>query len=125
MSSDTTASFSEIAGGIVVSSTRLVPGFVAGRPAHDVPELTLDGVDTLELGRGSSTAVRRERRALSVELGDRWVSTPHLRLSHDHGDWQIEDLNAKNGFFLNGERVQHAELVDGDVIELGASFFVF
>jgi transcriptional regulator with AAA-type ATPase domain len=125
MSGDSTASFSEIAGGMIVSSARLIPGFVSGSPAHGLPELKLDGLDTLDLGRGTETTLHRERRALRVELADRWVSTPHLRLYRQHGDWQIEDCGAKNGFYLNGGRAQGSELVDGDVIELGASFFVF
>lgn len=125
MSSESTASFSEIVGGMMQSSTRLVPGFVSGSPAHGLGEIVLDGLDTIEIGRGGKNSIRRDRRTLTVELADRWVSTPHLSLSRDHGDWQIEDAGAKNGFYINGARFQRSELVDGDVVELGASFFVF
>jgi DNA-binding NtrC family response regulator len=42
------------------------------------------------------------------------------------GDWQLDDAGAKNGCYVNGARVVHScELMDGDLIELGTSFFVF
>jgi len=125
MSADSTASFSVMTGGIGLSSPRLIPGFVSGKADPLLPEVSLEGVETLELGRGNETIVRRKAGVCSIELADRWVSTPHARLIHERGDWRIEDAGAKNALFLNGERVQKSDLVDGDVIELGASILVF
>lgn len=125
MSTDSTASFSELAEGMELGSARLVAGFVSGRPDAKLPVVSLDDLDGLELARGSQTAFRQREGTGSLDLADRWVSTPHARLSRDRDDWSIEDAGAKNALFVNGERVQKSELVDGDVIELGASMLVF
>jgi DNA-binding NtrC family response regulator len=125
MSTDSTASFSEIAGGVEPSSCRLVTGFVSGRAGRELPVVRLEELDALEVTRGGQTAFRRRGAEGALDLADRWVSTPHARLVRDRNDWSIEDAGAKNALFLNGERVQKSELVDGDVIELGASVLVF
>jgi len=125
MSTDSTASFSEIAGGFEPTSCRLVTGFVSGRVERELPVVCLDGVDSLELARGAHTAFRRRGAEGALDLADRWVSTPHARLVRERDDWSIVDAGAKNALFLNGERTTNAELVDGDIIELGASVLVF
>ena len=37
--------------------------------------------------------------------------------------WQVFDLNSLNGIFVNGERVQHSVLHNGDAVRLGSFTF--
>lgn len=49
------------------------------------------------------------------------VSRKHARIVEGAGGWTLEDLQSRNGTFLNGERVtKPAVLGDGDKIELGS-----
>jgi transcriptional regulator with PAS, ATPase and Fis domain len=63
---------------------------------------------------------------LALALPDRRLSSKHGRLLLDGGCWYVEDLGSKNGVYRNGVAVTaRAPLDDGDVIEMGHSFFVF
>jgi transcriptional regulator with PAS, ATPase and Fis domain len=83
----------------------------------------LAGVDEVEIGRGARGGARGKRLVLSFP--DRWLSTKHARLRRQGSDWTLEDLGSKNGALRNGAAVERTLLHDGDVIELGHSFFVF
>jgi predicted component of type VI protein secretion system len=65
---------------------------------------------------------RREDCDLRIPLGD--VSRKHCRLIKDDGTLRIEDLGSSNGTFINGERVQQAELTAGDTLQVGPVVFV-
>ena len=65
---------------------------------------------------------RREDCDLRIPLGD--VSRKHCRLIKDDGVLRIEDLGSSNGTFINGERVQQAELAAGDTLQVGPVVFV-
>jgi pSer/pThr/pTyr-binding forkhead associated (FHA) protein len=44
----------------------------------------------------------------------------HCRLTVSaDGDLEVRDLDSTNGTFVNGERVQQAQLSDGDRIQVG------
>ncbi len=64
----------------------------------------------LLLGRGEESALR------FIEPS---VSTRHAIISTERDEFFVLDQNSRNGTFLNGERVQTAQLKHGDVIELG------
>jgi len=57
-----------------------------------------------------------------IKIEDPFVSREHayLELKSD-GNYYIEDLNSKNGVFLNGTRVQKAKLPSQGVLRLGRS----
>jgi pSer/pThr/pTyr-binding forkhead associated (FHA) protein len=65
---------------------------------------------------------RREDCDLRIPLGD--VSRKHCRLIKDGETIRIEDLGSSNGTFINGERVQQAELTAGDTLQVGPVVFV-
>ena len=54
-----------------------------------------------------------------ITLDDPSVSRRHAEVSGHGGRWTIADLGSTNGVKLNGERVQTANLSDGDRLELG------
>jgi DNA-binding NtrC family response regulator len=53
------------------------------------------------------------------------MSTEHARLVRKGDRFHLEDLAAKNGTYRQGARVVRSVLSDGDVIEIGHTFFVY
>jgi transcriptional regulator with PAS, ATPase and Fis domain len=86
-------------------------------------------LDELVVGRGAERAVEAQREGgvqrLSVRVEDRWMSSAHARFRRELGHWYAEDLGSKNGTLVNGAVQSRAALADGDVIEVGHSFFLF
>ncbi|MDP1826913.1 MAG: sigma 54-interacting transcriptional regulator [Archangium sp.] len=101
----------------------------ADRPTAPSGRFCLDAVDEVLFrrtdNRSSSRADEGGKRVLALGIADRWMSSQHARLSRVMRAWVLEDTKSKNGVRRNSELVQQAELVDGDVIELGRTFFVF
>jgi len=61
-----------------------------------------------------------------LHLQNETVSAYHARLSHQHGQWILEDVGSKNGTHLNGVLVEGAlVLADGDIIEVGSVLLTF
>ncbi|HLL84987.1 MAG TPA: sigma-54-dependent Fis family transcriptional regulator, partial [Longimicrobium sp.] len=79
------------------------------------------------LGRGEARRFAREpgQARLDVRVADRRMSSVHARLSRVLDRWVLEDAGSKNGVRLNGVRQQRAMLANGDVFELGHTFFLF
>ena len=88
--------------------------------ATDVGHSRTLTLDSLVIGRDPEQSpclqlhqTRVSRRHASVELGE------------DGRSWQLQDLESRNGTYLNGERVERAQLRDGDVIRIGSSLLLF
>ena len=69
---------------------------------------------------------------IDVDLGPLeegvFVSRKHAKLTFEDGVWRIEDLGSSNGTFVlrsDFEKVDSAELADGDEIAFGNARFVF
>jgi len=69
---------------------------------------------------------------IDVDLGalpeGAYVSRRHAKITHEDGVWTIHDLDSSNGtFVLRGdfEKVEEAELSDGQEFALGNARFVF
>ena len=102
--------------------------FEADRPLAPSVRFSLEGVDTVEVGRTSQLVAERDGpsgRRLIIGLPDARVSTSHAVLRYSSPSWLIEDTKSKNGTLINGRLERRAELADGDLIELGHSFFLF
>lgn len=59
------------------------------------------------------------RRSADIPLLDPGISWDHARIVFDKGKFWLQDLNATNGTYINGERVekQRAKALDsGDLI---------
>ena len=67
--------------------------------------------EQVTMGRGGSADIR---------LVDEGISRFHARIRSDGSNMVVEDLESRNGTFLNGERVTAArKLEDGDKIQVG------
>ncbi len=58
---------------------------------------------------------------LDVVLAEDMVSRKHAKISTQGGKIVIEDLGSTNGTFVNGEKIKHARLKEGDRILIGTS----
>lgn len=86
----------------------------------------LGGLAEVVIGRGDTRAVERAGGRLTLRVPDRWMSGGHARLVLGAGGFEVEDLGSRNGTHLGRTPVEAAALLrDGDVIEMGRTFFVF
>jgi DNA-binding NtrC family response regulator len=117
----------------VLGSVRTAPEllllFERDRPAAGSVRYSLAGVSEVEIGRGSKREVELRAagssRQLVVRIPDRRISALHARLVRTEGTWLVEDAGSRNGVLVNGVLEPRAALADGDVFELGHSFFSY
>ena len=57
--------------------------------------------------------------ANDLQIDSRFVSRHHCQIVTTSTSCVIEDLNSTNGIFIQGKRVRHHQLNDGDVICVG------
>jgi hypothetical protein len=60
-----------------------------------------------------------------IRLNDPGVSSFHARIFRGPDGYVIEDLKSRNGVWLNGSRVFHAVLNNGDKVRLGSIDYLF
>ena len=74
---------------------------------------------TLRMPTGSVRTIGRSARAeFIVEAA--LVSRLHCRLTSDPADeLLVEDLESTNGIFVNGAKVDRANLMPGDILSVG------
>ena len=105
------------------------------RPLDAHPEWLKEARDTLSTAgdyllyespeRGHAVKLKegwtRVGRSLSadVRLDDPTVSRRHVLIFRDDNGAKVLDDRSLNGVFLNGERVELSELVDGDTLSVG------
>jgi uncharacterized protein (TIGR02996 family) len=73
--------------------------------------------DLLRFGRHPNNEVR--------VAYDYIVAPRHMRLLREPGGYVVDDLGTVNGTYMNGERIERAELRVGDVIRLGSATVYF
>jgi pSer/pThr/pTyr-binding forkhead associated (FHA) protein len=76
-------------------------------------------------GRSGLGWVIGRSRHCDLVLGEPTVSRLHAELREENTGWVIADLGSTNGTWVNGWRVQRAELSPGDEVVLGAQRLVF
>ena len=54
-----------------------------------------------------------------IFLDDVTVSRRHVELTNDHGVYTARDVGSLNGTYLNRERIETAQLLDGDELQIG------
>ena len=72
--------------------------------------------DMFIIGRGVAT---------DVTVWDIRVSRVHCRIDRDKEGYLITDLNASNGTFVNGQKVDTHRLKAGDEIKIGSTIFQY
>src|SRR5260370_36286458 len=76
----------------------------------------------LELTRSDMLIGRPSSADVRLPLPD--VSRRHCRFVCSEGTWQVMDLASLNGVFINGVKVNQANLYDQDVIDIGGFRFL-
>lgn len=61
----------------------------------------------------------------NIQITDLGVSGFHARIFRSGDGYAIEDLKSRNGIWINGTRVFHATLRNGDLLRLGATDLKF
>ncbi len=107
--------------GSVVNAPVLFIVLEGDRPLARGARFSLVGVDTVTLGRGPARAATRsaDGRSLDLRVPGRWISSNHAVVRAVGGAWIVEDAASRNGTFVNGVRVTHHVLREGDVLETG------
>jgi transcriptional regulator of acetoin/glycerol metabolism len=99
------------------------------RPVAASSRHALGGIDVATVGRGTERAARRSREGglhrLELTVPDRLMSQTHVHLVRTRGRFVMEDAGAKNGVLVNGVRTRKAVLLDGDLIQMGHTCFLF
>ncbi len=84
--------------------------FISGK--YEGGEFPLEDGKDIVVGRSSE---------LDMVLVEEMVSRKHAKITVRRVKISIEDLGSTNGTFVNGERIQNAELHEGDRILIGTS----
>jgi DNA-binding NtrC family response regulator len=94
------------------------------RPALGGARYCLSDLDVVDIGRGAERVASREglARRLDLRLPGTAISKAQGRLIRSGDGFTFEDVGSRNGSYVNGKRVTHALLQDGDFIELGSVF---
>ncbi len=99
------------------------------QPAAAPVRVGLGGLDQVLVGRGAQLHLDTARYAggqrLTLRTSDPWMSSSHAHFLRLLRRWVVEDAGSKNGISVNGVKTARAELEDGDVIEIGRTFFLF
>lgn len=79
----------------------------------------LDGPDVGKVVEIEGPSVLGRSPDCEIPLRAKAVSRRHARLEFEGGRWFVVDLGSRNGVCVGGEKVERAQLADGDEIALG------
>ena len=71
---------------------------------------------------GTSNSIGRHPNN-TIQIMDRMISKHHARLVFQGGHFLVEDLQSRNGTFINGQRISDASIRSGDELQLGTVKF--
>ncbi|MEA3078254.1 MAG: hypothetical protein QOF60_3162 [Actinomycetota bacterium] len=125
-----TAAIPRVPPGTVVREELKTPGTVLHSTKVDTP---LCGWFVVLRGRRKGRDFRIEKEVsvmgrdgtCDYVIEDESVSRQHARVRLEGGKYVLFDLGSGNGTYLNGEKIQRAELQDGDVVKVGDSLVLF
>ncbi len=104
--------------------TNTPPSETLELPADGATLIPLDDSDAPALPLGHHTTIGRAPES-DLCLKDSSVSRRHAVVTIGPKGAFIEDIRSVNGVTVNRQRIRHARLADGDVIELGLRRFRF
>ena len=102
----------------------LFVAFESSRPLAGSARHSLAGVDEVAIGRGDER-VERDAGRLRLQFPDARLSGEHATLTRRGDAFTLKDLDSKNGSHVNGAPQSEVVLRDGDLVQLGSTFFVF
>lgn len=82
--------------------------------APQVVAQSMGGPQALSIGRGLDN---------TIVVDDLLVSRHHTRLHPRPNGFEVEDLNSRNGTYVNGQRISRGHLGEGDFLAVGHSRF--
>lgn len=91
----------------------------ASRQMASIRYVSADGASHVH-SLGARTAVGRHSDN-DIQLLDLEVSKAHLEIVEEAQGYALRDLSSANGTRVNGTPVEHAQLADGDLIEVGTT----
>jgi DNA-binding NtrC family response regulator len=112
----------------LAAAPQLIVALECDRPLAPSSRHALAGIHEVHLRRGDRGVRRNEERGVRVlrlSVPDRAMSSEHARLVNARGRWIVEDVGSKNGVIVNGALVKRAVLIDGDLMELGRTLFLY
>ena len=60
-----------------------------------------------------------------VVLSDPLSSRVHATVRYEEGGWFVRDAGSRNGTFVNGQKIDEAQLGEGNILRVGSTEFVF
>ena len=93
------------------------PAFLEGIGANFIVKEPSGTVKTFPMRQDHFDIGRSDHCELTIS--DSSVSGRHAEISRTDGDIKVRDVGSANGVYLNGERVEEAQLFDGDILRLG------
>lgn len=71
-------------------------------------------------------AVIGRDKSCDIILREKYISSQHVRIWYEDGEWYLEDLESRNGTSINGQRIRGEVILDPqDEIAIGDLHFVF
>jgi transcriptional regulator with AAA-type ATPase domain len=122
---------SERAAGSDASHPQLVLVLDRARPTAGSARHSLASIARVTVGRararqrGAARVVEEGVPTLSILLPDDRVSALHAVIERREGRWHFADSDSTNGSRVNGRDTRRCALEDGDVLEIGHTFFRF
>ncbi len=93
-------------------------------PRLQVATVTVPGISH-DVALSATRSLIGRLKTCDICLQDANASREHAVIERTVDGWTITDLDSLNGTLLNGRRIEHASLADGDVITVGVTELVF
>src|SRR5438874_12205725 len=93
------------------------PALLDGVSANVIVKAPAGGEKGYPMSQLTVTIGRSDQCDIAVK--DSSISGHHAEIRKSNGEITVRDLGSANGIYLNGERIEQAELFDGDVLRLG------
>lgn len=100
------------ADGTMIISNPKITVMVDGKPG----QVYALGMGTTSLGRSPDN---------DIHVPEERVSRKHAQIAFGPGGYAIYDLNSENGTYVNGNRIREHFLVDGDMLLIGTTQFLY
>jgi len=101
----------------------------AQRPMDAAARIALNDIDEVVVGRGPERSIELVHvagvRRVIVQIQDNKMSKSHATFTRGRTGWKLKDQKSTNGTRVNGAPEEETVLGDGDVIEIGYTFFLF